>query len=79
MIYVTRRLKRGNCTGRFCKLGRAEAFFPSEAGKLNGLTSTIFLCYEIFLECNLHVVPFLRRRRFSLPLRDVMYPLMNPL
>lgn len=40
---------------RFYKLGRRSYSSPLEE-KLNGLTSTIFLCYEIFFECD---VPFL--------------------
>lgn len=66
VTYVTRRLKRGNCTGRFCKLGRDKTLFRAEqeGEGLNGLTSTIFLCFQTFLECNSYV-PFLLRRLFS--------------
>lgn len=42
---------------RFYKLGRSYSS-PLE-GKLNGLTSTIFLYYEIFLECDVSFLLFL--------------------
>lgn len=48
VIYVARRLKYGDCTGRFYKLGRSYSSPLAEEGKLNGLTSTIFLCCNDF-------------------------------
>lgn len=49
----------GNCTGRFYKLGRSYSSPPAEEnGKLNGLTSTIFLRYKIFLENATRARPF---------------------